>query len=357
MFEDVTYEVILQRMLDRIPDSMDKREGSVIYDALAPAAVELQNMYIELEYIMNESFADTASLPNLIRKVSERGLAQKQATHAVLKVVSTPVNVDIPIGSRFSIGSMNYKIIEKITGGEYKAECESVGSAGNSYLGNLIPIDYVEGLESIQTTEVLIPGEDEEDAESLRKRYFESFDSQAYGGNIADYRQKTKGIPGVGGVKVTPTWNGGGTVKLTIIDSIFGVPSSELVGTVQEVIDPVNYSGEGSGVAPIGHVVTVEAAEGVAINITANITYADKWSWEASATSIRKAVNDYFTELSSTWDDKNDTELIVRISQLESRLLQCDGVIDVSETKLNGSAANLYLTKHQIPVGGLINGN
>lgn len=40
MYENVTYEDILQRMLDRVPDSMDKREGSIIYDALAPAAVE-----------------------------------------------------------------------------------------------------------------------------------------------------------------------------------------------------------------------------------------------------------------------------------------------------------------------------
>ena len=36
MYENITYESILQRMLDRIPDDMDKREGAVIYDALAP---------------------------------------------------------------------------------------------------------------------------------------------------------------------------------------------------------------------------------------------------------------------------------------------------------------------------------
>lgn len=41
MYENITYEVILNRMLDRVPDYMDKREGSVIYDAMAPAAVEM----------------------------------------------------------------------------------------------------------------------------------------------------------------------------------------------------------------------------------------------------------------------------------------------------------------------------
>ena len=38
MYEDMTYEHILQGMLNRVPDDIDKREGSVIYDALAPAA-------------------------------------------------------------------------------------------------------------------------------------------------------------------------------------------------------------------------------------------------------------------------------------------------------------------------------
>jgi uncharacterized phage protein gp47/JayE len=57
VYEDVTYEVILQRMLDRVPDTIDKREGSVIYDALAPAAVELQLMYIELDTILKLAFA------------------------------------------------------------------------------------------------------------------------------------------------------------------------------------------------------------------------------------------------------------------------------------------------------------
>ena len=30
MYEDTTYEVILDRMLARVPDRFDKREGSVI---------------------------------------------------------------------------------------------------------------------------------------------------------------------------------------------------------------------------------------------------------------------------------------------------------------------------------------
>lgn len=357
MFENVTFEDILQTMLDKIPDTMDKREGSIIYDALAPAAIELQNAYIQLDVILNEGFADTASLPYLVRRAKERGIEQKQATNAVLKVITTPANLEIELGSRFSMDALNYTIIEKITDGEYKVQCETAGIEGNLYLGNLIPIDYIQGLETIEITELLIPGEDEEDVESLRQRYFRTTASQAYGGNVADYKEKVIEIAGVGGVKVTPVWNGGGTVKVTIIDSTFSVPSDEQIETVQEILDPVGHQGQGYGIAPIGHIVTVEAAEGVIVNMTTEITYTSGYSWETSGTAIKKAVVDFLTELSRTWDDDNETALIVRISQLESRILNCDGVVDISGTMLNGSASNLHLTKYQIPIGGLINGN
>ena len=118
MYENVTYEDILQRMLDRIPNTMDKREGSIIYDALAPAALELQLMYIELDVIMNESFADTASREYLIRRANERGITPEPATNAILKGVFTPATVDV-LGKRFSCGKLNYIAIEKITDGEY----------------------------------------------------------------------------------------------------------------------------------------------------------------------------------------------------------------------------------------------
>ena len=42
--------------------------------------------------------------------------------------------------------------------------------------------------------------------------------------------------------------------------------------------------------------------------------------------------------------------MVVRISQIEARLLEIEGIIDVQGTKLNGSSTNLYLTDEQVPV-------
>ena len=354
MYEHVTFEDILQRMLDRVPSNMDKREGSVIYDAIAPAAVELQNMYIELDVMLKEVFADTASREYLVRRALERGLTPYKATYAILKMITTPNTVDVSIGSRFSLNNLNYLVIEKIKDGEYKIQCEQEGEQGNNLYGDLIPIDYIDGLEICKVTGVLIPGEDEEDTEVFRTRYFNSFDSQAFGGNIADYREKTNGIEGVGGCKVTPTWYGGGTVKLTIIDSSFNKPSAELIQKVQEIIDPVQNQGEGVGLAPIGHVVTVVGVEEVEINIETTITYASGYNIDTAIKALKTAVENYFLTLRKSWQE--ESQLIVRISQIEYAILNCAEVVDIENTKINGSTKNIALKEYQIPRLGDING-
>lgn len=355
MYENITYEALLQRMLERVvsenPD-IDTREGSIIFNALAPAAVELQNMYIQLDNILNETFADTQTREYLIRRCSERGITVEPATYAVRKGVFSPAALNIPIGSRFSLNLLNYIIIEKISDGEYKLQCETAGYNGNMESGTLIPIEYIEGLETAMLTDVLIPAEDEEDTEHLRHRYFNSLGSQAFGGNISDYKEKVNAINGIGGVKVHPAWNGGGTVKLVLIDSDYQKPSDTLVNDVQTMIDPITNHGEGIGIAPIGHIVTVVGCDETLINISTSIVFEAGWDWAAIKTYAEQAIDNYFKELSSEWADKNN--IIVRISQIETRLLNLTGVIDIGDTVINGNAQNLSITVDNIPKRGTL---
>ncbi len=402
MFEENTCEKILNRMLGRIPDKYDKREGSVIYDTHSPAAMEIEYLYIELERIINESYGDTASREFLILRCKERGITPYPAAKAVLKATAAPAAIDIT-GRRFNLGELNYLITEKIRDGEFKAECETEGKIGGSLLGELIPIDYVQGLEKAELTEVLIPGEDEEDTEDLRKRYFSSFDERAFGGNVRDYLEKTNAISGVGQTKVTRVWNGdvspkdmipsdevsnwyseisenpdiseavkswlrsvfeaarekklttGGTVLLTILNSDFLPPSQELLEKVQTEIDPVQNAGEGCGLAPIGHVVTVKAAEGVNAEISAKFTFDTGYSFDNLKAALEKAAENYLAELRKDWAEK--PYLVVRISQIETRLLSVKGVVDITDARINGSEENLTLTKFQVPVLGEISEN
>ena len=353
MFESVTYEDILDRMLDRVPEDMDKREGSIIYDALAPCAVELQLMYIELDVILNEAFADTASREYLIRRAAERGIEPKQATNAILKGVFTPTDLELEIGQEFSCDELNYVVTEKIADGEYKLTCQTGGSEGNTTFGELIPIDYLDGLETAELTELIEPARDEEDTETFRRRYLSSFNSQAYGGNVTDYIEKTNAIDGVGATKVTPIWNGGGTVKLTIMNTDFEQASDALVEQVQEAIDPTQ-DGSGIGIAPIGHIVTVDTVENVAVNVACTIVYDDGYSFNALQSQIESAISNYLSELRKTWSDEES--LTVRAAQITARLLMITGIDDVTNIQLNGVSGNIQLESKQIPVLGGVSG-
>jgi uncharacterized phage protein gp47/JayE len=351
MYESNTYDLILSRMLQAVPNMLDKREGSLIYDAIAPAAVELAQMYIELDVVLNEAFADTASREYLIKRAAERGLSPNEATYAVCK---GKFNIDIIAGERFNLNNYNYTVSEKMDSGVYKLACETSGTGPNGNYGILIPIDYIEGLESASLTEVLIPGEEEEETEVFRERFYSSLSTKSFGGNRADYIEKTNAINGVGGTKVYPTWNGGGTVKLVIINSSYGKASDTLIGTVQNQIDPILNQGNGLGIAPIGHKVTVESVIETVVNIAFTITYQSGYAFADIISYINAMIDTYFIELKKTWADSDN--LIVRISQLEARLLNITGVVDVTGTTINGIAANLVLDTNIIPIRGKVVG-
>lgn len=351
MYENMTFEAILKSMLLRVPDSMDKREGSVIYDALAPVAIEIRNMYIDLDNILNQTFADTAAKKYLMRRCKERGIEIEPATYAIRQ---GEFNIDVPIGSRFSLNVLNYVVTEKISDGIFKLQCETLGTAGNKETGAMIPIDYIEGLEYARLTDVIVNGEDEEDVEHLRQRYFESFDSQAFGGNCADYKKKIKALPDVGGVKVYRTPNGGGTVKAVIIDSDFSKPTDYVITAIQNAIDPPDSHGEGLGIAPIGHNVTVEKCGEEPIHVKTNITLQKEYDWDTAKPYIEGAIDEYFTELAKEWEDAGDNSLIVRISKIESKILDLECVFDVADTLLNNEASNVYIDKDSIPVRGAV---
>jgi uncharacterized phage protein gp47/JayE len=399
MYEDVTYEVLVKRMMERAlasNKSLDSREGSLLFLGEAPAAVELQNLYIALDNILKETFADTASREYLILRAKERGLSPTPATPAVLEMTITPETLTLDMGERFSIGELNYYVSKDNGGGVYEITCETAGEAGNDYDRTVIPIEYVEGLETCKITARLIPGEDEEDTEVFRQRYFNSLNLQAFGGNRADYLEKVNAIPGVGGVRVYRAWNSsiapaelippeeagewldgltdvpatiltwlqvvynagknslltvGGTVKLVIIDSTFSVPSDTLVDTVQTAIDPTQNAGEGVGLAPIGHVVKVFPVAGETLDLSFSMYFQRNWSWEDVEPYAKEAIESYFLELAQGWADQ-DEALTVRISQLESRLLSVPGVLDIASTKINGEAANFQLPLDSIPILG-----
>lgn len=355
VYEHLTYDFILKRMLDRVPNHVDKREGSIIYDALAPAAVELAQMYVELDLNTNLSFADTASGEFLEKRTAEFGINRKPATKARRKGLffgSGDTPIDIPVGSRFSISEVNYKVLGQLGVGQYELECETAGVIGNQHFGVMLPIEYINGLVRAELAEILVPGENAESDESLRERFYETVNEQPFGGNVSDYKQKITSIQGIGGVKVFPTWQGGGTVKCTIIASDFNPPTPELLDEVQTMMDPEENSGQGIGIAPIGHSVTMAGVSNVIIDVETTVILAGEMTIGQVQADIESSIADYLLTLRKAW--KDEERIIVRTAQIESRILTVSGVVDVSNTKLNGLAANVELGSEEIPQLGQV---
>ena len=353
----VNYEALMERKLDMIDDRRDKRQGSLIYDALAPNAAETATFYADLDMLENRTFADTAIGEDLTRRAAERGIMRKDAVKATF--YGSFLNEDgaeysVEMGRRFFLEEYYYVVIDRENDGRYVLECETAGACGNDYLGNLVPVETMAGLAEATLEELRTDGEDEEGDEELRKRYFSSFDADAFGGNVADYKRKINAMQNVGGVKVYPVWNGGGTVKVVIIDQGWRGPTELELAELQNLIDPESR-GEGYGIAPIGHQVTAEGVREVTCDVTMSITLAESAVQETVLADIRNRFEAYFEELRKNWADS--VNLTVRISHLESRALEADGVVDISDCSINGEAGNLVLGADEIPVLGEIGVN
>lgn len=346
MYEDQTYEALLERMLARVPEGMDKREGSIIYDALAPAAAEMAQMYIELDVNTNLYFADTATGEYLERNVAWTGITRHPATRAQLRGLfynSADELLDIPLGSRFSLGLLSYKAVEKLSPGAYRLESEAAGVTGNQYFGNLLPVDYIPELARGEITALLIPGENEEEDESLRQRYLDYARRPSTSGNKYHYMEWASQIDGVGGSRVFPLWNGPKSVKVIIVDAEKKPASELLVSQVQQYIDPV--AGQGEGQAPIGAVVTVASAAGKIITVSAKVTLAAGYTLQSAINAFKAILEKYRRE-------KAFHATYISQSVIGSLLLDTEGVLDYSELKLNGGTGNVTLTETEVPLFG-----
>ena len=62
---------------------------------------------------------------------------------------------------------------------------------------------------------------------------------------------------------------------------------------------------------------------------------------------MNQAIEKYFSELRANW---SESDIVVRISQIESRLLDIEDIIDIQDTILNDSPRNLYLSGEEVPV-------
>lgn len=364
-FTQETYQNILQAMLDRIPDTYDKRDTSPIPTALGPAAWALEGFYLSLDQVQQAAFVQTAVGQSLDYLAAIGGLTRYPASSAVRLGV---FNTAVPAGSRFSTingaDSINFRVTAATdTANQYQLTAETPGAIGNDYTGAILPITTIPGLTSAQITDILVPGDNEETDDELRNRLITALNERPFGGNIASYRENILAIDGVGAVQVYPTWNGGGTVKCSILGADFLPASSELVENVQNAIDPPPNQGMGLGLAPIGAQVTVAAPTEVTINVSATITLAAGDSIGQVQDPIEAAIEAYLLTIRQDWaTNTSDTSVEyaagVYLSRITAAIVGVTGIVNATNVQINGGTSDLTLIEtgatQQVPVLGTV---
>lgn len=65
---------------------------------------------------------------------------------------------------------------------------------------------------------------------------------------------------------------------------------------------------------------------------------------------IQDAISVYLEGLRIAWEDSES--LIVRIAQIEAKILNIEGILDVAETTINGQTSNIEVMQEYLPVLG-----
>ena len=350
-YESQTYEAILSRMISRVTTkypNLDNREGSIIFDALAPAALELAIAYTELDNVRNESFVNTATREYILLGCEQMGMdiSVFEASASIHKGV---FNIQVPLSSRWNSDLYNFVVTEYIGLEDgyhtYKLECETTGTSPNNHTGDLTPItDAPVGLTYAKLGECLIEGENETSDENIRSAYFDYVNSIATDGNLNQYYRWCNEFEGIGNSKVIALWNGANTVKVSILNISNRKASDTLIAQFQEFLDP-NSEGMGNGAAPIGAFVTVTTATEIPISISATVKMKDGFT---DTSTIDTALTDYFARIA--YDISNLSYITIGAA-----IINAEGVDFITDLKINGGTSDITLGNEEIAVLGTTN--
>ncbi len=363
MFENYTYEKLLQDTLDRAPDGIDVRQGSIFYDAVSAITMKIAKLYTDLDIISQLTQVDTASGEYLDIKSSEYGITRHSATKAKYAVTFTGVTPDI--GERFFTDGV-YFVLQETDEGVLYLEAEIAGSVGNSVAAGTpaVPVNNIQGLTSATFGEIVEYGTDVESDDSLRLRLQEKIASPTENGNKQHYKTWCESYEGVGRARIVPLWNGPNTVKAVLINAL-GLPcSSSLVEEIQEYVDPANNGyttvvdgktyvvgdGLGEGVANLGAHFTAVAAGEVTLDISFDAELVSGTSVDTAIEQATEAIREYLKDLVLETEDA--TDIVIRISAIGAILSGLPSILDYQDLKINGDVENITPSEDDVPIVG-----
>ncbi len=365
--EVYTKDYLLDLALAQVDNELDKRQGAIIYDTLAVVCAKLADTFMEVKQIVDQSYMRTATKDeNIEYRAEERGIWRLQATKAERLgtfTYSSGAPAAVPIGALFSTihenkaTVLNYKVVRpyEVDGveiaGSYVLECQTSGTIGNTYYGEILALSDMDTLGTATLSTVITPARDREENDSLKQRYYDTFNLEAFGGNVADYRQYMKEFSGVGQTQIYPRTQIDEDIVLSCVDPSNQPISLDYQQTIEQTLDPENYyndgnntSGMGLGVVPIGHKVSVTTPQVTDINVELEIILTNTGYLPTVIENITTNINAYIKQVQDNWADGiGQYSSIIYHNQVLAAAIRAEGVQNVASCKVNGEQQDIVL--------------
>ena len=313
---------------------------------LYAAAAELQALGIQGEWVLDQSFPQTAGGVYLDYHAQMRGLTRTAATKAVGTIrfsIQRASTSDLTISAGtvcMTADKVRFRTTAEVvleTGELFvdaPAEALEPGRSGNAAAGTIqILTACPVGITGCTNPAPFTGGSDQEDDESLRSRILESYQRLPNGANAAWYEQTAMSHSGVAAARAVGRARGIGTVDVYIATET-GLPGAELLAEVQADLQ------ERREIAVDVQVKSPAAAE---MNVSVEIAAQEGADFTAVKAAVEQAVAVFF----------NGRRLgkPVLLAELGSLIYAVEGV---ENYRLLSPAADLGADDTKLPVLGTL---
>ena len=265
---------------------------------LYAAAAQIQALSIQTDWVLSQSFPQTAQGEFLDSHAQLRGLTRTAAVKAVgtlrFEVDTTPAaDLTVPAGTVcMTAENVRYQTLEEAVlpvgelAVETAAEAVEAGAAGNTAAHTVVLMAAMPGgIVRCTNPTAFVGGREAESDESLRSRVLESYQRLPNGANAAFYEQVAMGHQGVAAAVAVGRARGIGTVDV-YVSTPAGLPSAELL---EEIRADLQAKRE----IAVDVQVLSPAAEEVAV--TAELLPKEGVAFETVETAAREALENWFT--------------------------------------------------------------
>ena len=261
-------------------------------------SAQVQSLLAQADWVLDQSFPQTAQGEYLDYHAQTRGITRAEATRAsgtLCFSASGAVVADCVIEAgtlAMTAGGVKFETTERVTieaGASFitaSAQAVEAGASGNAAAGQIRFLSALPaGVTGCTNPDAFTGGSDAESDESLRERIMESYKRLPNGANAAFYEREAMSFPTVAAAKAVGRARGIGTVDVCVATHS-GAPSDELLSEIAEALERKRE---------IAVDIEVLAPTETVINVTAELSVRDGYDFAAVREETERALSAYFT--------------------------------------------------------------